>query len=70
MEARVPRRLPSCRAGPLAVFPGAAGTFPLVGTFLAPGTNSMDFFAGCGLPFEALGRRDGAALEDPRGDER
>ena len=60
----------------------AAGASPVaVGTLLALGTNSLEFFAGCGLPFEALGRRDfsmweppacphcrvGAVLEDPRG---
>jgi hypothetical protein len=31
MEARVPRGLRSCRAWPLAVFPGAAWTLPLPG---------------------------------------
>jgi orotate phosphoribosyltransferase len=50
-----------------------------VGTLLVLGTKAVEFFAGCGVPLEALGRRDfatwepaacplcrtGAPLEDP-----
>jgi orotate phosphoribosyltransferase len=68
----------SVRATAAALAAGGA-SIVAVGTLLVLGTRAVEFFAGCGVPLEALGQRDfamwelsacplcrtGAPLEDP-----